>query len=237
MQDSERDLARRLARVREAMADAVARRGSGATPTLLAVSKLQPIDRIREAMALGVEDLAESYAQELRDKQAAIGESPPRWHFIGALQSNKLKLLVGHAILHTIDRVGLVEQAERRAAALGITVDTLVQVNLAGEHQKAGAAPHEVPKLLDAFASTPRVRCTGFMLIPPAAASEPTRAWFRGLRELRDRLAETPRVNVHLRELSMGMTGDFEIAIEEGATMVRIGTAIFGERIVSVTQR
>ncbi|HXU64305.1 MAG TPA: YggS family pyridoxal phosphate-dependent enzyme, partial [Polyangia bacterium] len=172
----------------------------------------------------------ENYGQELRDKRTALAAdpAPPTWHFIGPLQSNKVKYVAGQvALVHTIDAPALLEAFEAR----GVPQDCLVQVNVAGEAQKRGVAPAELPALLDRFATATHVRCAGLMLIPPLS-DDPgaARPHFAGLRALRDREAARARPNVALRELSMGMSGDFEIAIAEGATLVRVGTAIFGAR-------
>ena len=200
------------------------------------MSKRQPIDKLVAAHAAGLRDFGENYAQELRDKQGLwADERAARWHYIGALQSNKLKYLVGKvALIHTVDRPQLVAAIDRRAAQAGVVQDTLVEVALAGEAQKGGVSPEQLPAVLDAYAGAEHraVRCVGLMLMPPAATEpELTRPWFRQLRALRDQLVEAgARPGVAMRELSMGMSGDFEIAIEEGATLVRVGTAVFGPR-------
>ena len=222
-------IAGNVARIRERIAAAVARRGPGPEPVLIGAAKTQPLAAIQAAVAAGLGDVGENYAQELRDKVAAIGRDPPRWHFIGALQRNKVRLVVGQAaLIHTVDRPALVEALGARAAALGVVQEVLVEVNLAGEAQKAGAREVDLPALLDAFAAAPALRCRGLMIIPPG--EEPGRPYFARLREVRDRLVASPRPGVALDHLSMGMSGDFEAAIEEGATMVRVGTAIFGAR-------
>ncbi len=225
----------RLAAVRQRIRDAIERRGPGTEVTLVGVGKRHPVSLLEQAHAAGLTDFGENYAQELRDKlrdfRGAPGRGVPKWHFIGALQSNKVKYVVGHcALIHTVDRPGLVEAIERRGATQDVVSEVLVEVNL-GEAQKAGVAPADLPALLDRFADSPHVRCVGLMIIPPpVAAQEDARPHFRRLRSLRDELASTPREGVELRHLSMGMSGDFEIAIEEGATIVRVGTAIFGAR-------
>jgi len=155
-----------------------------------------------------------------------------RWHFIGALQRNKVKYVIGlAALVHTVDGPAVLAEIEGQAAKRGIVQRVLVEVNVGGEASKSGLGPGQLDGLLDAFASTPHVRCEGLMTIPPlGAAPEATRPYFQALRALRDRAASTPRPNVALRELSMGMSADYAVAIEEGATLVRVGTAIFGER-------
>jgi pyridoxal phosphate enzyme (YggS family) len=233
MADSDSDITNNLAVLRERIAAAVARRGPGPDVRLIGVSKLQPLAKITAAAAAGLHDFGENYAQELRDKLRDWPiEHAVRWHYIGALQSNKLKYLVGKVtLIHTVDRVELIQQIDRVAARAGVVQEFLIEVDLAGETQKAGAEPAALPSLLDACAHIERARCVGLMIIPPADEPEATRPYFRSLRELRDQLNVGPtRPNVDLRELSMGMSADFEVAIEEGATLVRVGTAIFGVR-------
>jgi pyridoxal phosphate enzyme (YggS family) len=226
-----------LVTLRGRIAAAVARRGPGPEVRLIGVGKRQPLEKLAEAHAAGLHDFGENYAQELRDKlREWPSEHAVRWHYIGALQSNKLKYLVGQvALIHTVDRVELIEQIDRMvdrlAARADVVQEFLIEVNLAGEAQKAGADPAELPTLLDACTKLERSRCVGLMIIPPADEPEATRPYFSRLRELRDQLSSgPPRPNVDLRELSMGMSADFEVAIEEGATLVRVGTAIFGAR-------
>lgn len=226
------DIAANLARVRERIAAAVERRGPGPAVTLIGVSKRQPVTALRAALAAGLADLGENYAQELHAKQEApeLAGLPVRWHFIGALQSNKARLVVGNALIHTVDRASLVTAIAARARPLGRVQDVLVEVNLGGEAQKAGVEPSALPALLDAIAAQDgALRCLGLMLIPPVDEPERSRPYFAALRELAARGAGG-RPHVELRELSMGMSGDYEVAIAEGATMVRVGTAIFGAR-------
>jgi len=224
------DVAARLAHVQQRIADAERKRGPGPRVRLIGVGKRQPEESLRAAIAAGLQDLGENYAQELRDRLAAIGHDPPTWHFIGAVQSNKVKHVVGKTFIHTVDRGSLLEAIDKRAATVGTVQDVLVEVNIGLEPAKAGIEPAEAPALLDSFASLEHVRCRGLMIIPPEGAPDRTRAHFCALRELRDELARTPRPNVDLAELSMGMSTDYEEAILEGSTMVRVGTAIFGPR-------
>ncbi|MCA9718470.1 MAG: YggS family pyridoxal phosphate-dependent enzyme [Myxococcales bacterium] len=220
-----------LARVAAATARRVPEAQGAPPPRLIGVSKRHSLDAIRELRAAGLRDFGENYAQEFQGKHAALaGDDELRWHFIGALQTNKVKLVVGHALIHTVDRARLLDAIERRARALGVTQRVLVELQLAPEEGKAGLRADELPALLDRFAACERVRCCGLMIIPPPGEPEETRPYFAELRRLRDRLAGTPRANVELRELSMGMSADFEIAIEEGATLIRVGTALFGSR-------
>ncbi|HLK89081.1 MAG TPA: YggS family pyridoxal phosphate-dependent enzyme [Polyangia bacterium] len=213
-----------------------AERAAGRAPgsvRLLAVSKKMPPDDVRAAMAAGQRAFGENYAQELRDKRAALAgaPAPPEWHYIGPLQSNKVKYVAGQvALVHTVDSAALLEAI----AARGAPQACLVQVNVAGEAQKRGLPPADLPALLDRFAALPNVTCAGLMLIPPLTEDpDQARPHFAALRALRAREAAIARPNVDLRELSMGMSGDLEAAIAEGATIVRVGTAIFGARLAS----
>jgi PLP dependent protein len=198
--------------------------------TLVAVSKTQPPEAIREAYAAGQRDFGENYAQEWRDKAAALADLPDLvWHFIGGLQTNKVKYLVAGdaaapraAWVHTVDRLALAEELSKRSARRGATTRVLLEVNVAGEAAKSGCAPGEVPALADAVAALPALELRGLMCIPPAEGDP--RPHFQRLRALRDGLDRA------LPDLSMGMSGDYEAAIEEGATIVRVGTAVFGSR-------
>jgi pyridoxal phosphate enzyme (YggS family) len=216
-------------RARIVAAEKAAGRAPGSV-TLLAVSKKMPPEDVRAAIAAGQRAFGENYAQELRDKRAALAAdpTPPEWHYIGPMQSNKVKYVAGQvALVHTVDSIALLEAI----AARGVPQACLVQVNVAGEAQKRGAAPADLPALLDRFAALLNVTCAGLMLIPPLTDDpEDARPHFAALRALRDREAARARPNVDLRELSMGMSGDLEAAIAEGATIVRVGTAIFGAR-------
>lgn len=223
--------AERLNAVRERMEAAMAHRGPGPAVTLVGVSKRHPPAAILEALDAGLYDLGENYAQELRDKRRAIDDPRARWHFIGPLQTNKVKYVVGGtALVHTVDRPELLEALERRAAGHDVDVDVLVQVNVAHEGVKSGVDPDALPDLLDRFADVQRVRCRGLMVIPPIGPPEATRPHFVALRQLRDAMASRARPGVELSQLSMGMSADFEVAIEEGASIVRVGTALFGTR-------
>jgi PLP dependent protein len=220
-----------LARVRDRVA--AAERGAGRPPgsvRLVAVSKKMTADDVRAALAAGQRLFGESYGQELRDKRAALaGDAPaPEWHFIGPLQGNKVKYVAGQvALVHSVDSLSLAEAIEARR----VPQACLVQVNVAGESSKHGVAPDALPALLDRFATFAHLRCAGLMLIPPLGASpETARPHFAALRALRDAEQARARPNVDLAELSMGMSEDFEVAIAEGATLVRVGTAIFGRR-------
>jgi PLP dependent protein len=190
--------------------------------TLVAVSKARPAEAVREAYAAGQRDFGENYAQEWRAKADALADLPDlRWHFVGGLQTNKVKYLAGrvHAI-HAVDREELAREISRRFGQKGAVVRVFLEVNAGGEATKGGCSPADAPRLAAAVRSLPAVELAGLMCIPPP--DEDPRPHFRLLRALRDELG--------LRELSMGMTADWRIALEEGATAIRIGTAIFGER-------
>jgi len=208
-------IAANLAEIRRALPPGV---------TLVAVSKTQPASAIREAYAAGQRDFGENYAQEWREKAAALADLEDlRWHFIGALQTNKVKYLAGRvASVHTVDREALAEEISRRWAAVGQVARVYLEVDVGGEAQKAGCPPDRVGALLARVRALPSVEAMGLMCIPPAEGDP--RPHFRALR----RLAEEHG----LRGLSMGMSGDWPAAVEEGATVVRVGTAVFGARPV-----
>jgi PLP dependent protein len=227
-------LHRNLADVRTRLCAAATRVGRApASVTLVAVSKTHPPEAVRAVYAAGQRVFGENYGQELRDKAASLADlGDLEWHFIGPLQRNKVKYVVGTAaMVQSVGSVELMDELQRRAEARGITLPCLVEVNIAGEQTKSGVPPAEIASLLDAFAARPRLRCLGLMTMPPFVDDPAeSRPHFRALRALRDALAAQPRPGVELQHLSMGMTQDFEVAIEEGATIVRVGTAIFGVR-------
>jgi PLP dependent protein len=191
--------------------------------SVIAVSKTVEIERIKLAIEAGVKSLGENRVQEARDKVAALGRPVP-WHLIGSLQTNKARDAVQlFDWIHSVDREELARELDRRAHQSGRSVKVLVQVNVGEEPQKGGVKPSELKSLLDAMAGLGNLNVRGLMCIPPAAeTAEASRPWFKRLRDLRDAAG--------LEHCSMGMSGDFEVAIEEGATMVRVGTAIFGPR-------
>ena len=218
------DIRANLERVRERIARAAERAGRQADDVLLVgVSKTVDVARIREALVAGLGTLGENRVQEARVKIAELGRPVP-WHLVGHLQTNKAKEAIElFDVIHSVDRLELARECDRRARARGRAVETLVEVNVAGEASKSGVAPDGLAPLLDAIASLAHVRVRGLMAIPPEGRDpEACRPWFRALAKL--------GAQHGLAELSMGMSGDFEVAIEEGATMVRIGTAIFGPR-------
>lgn len=225
-------IAENLAAVRRRIEAAARRVGRDpAEVRLVAVSKTVSVERLREAVAAGQLLFGENYLQEARPKIATLGEGVT-WHFVGHLQSRKAKGVVElFDLIHSVDRLKLAQALEEAAARLGKIQDILIQVNLSGEESKSGASPEEVADLLAEVGKMPHLRVLGLMTMPPWFADpEQVRPYFRALRELRDRLRELRVAGTALPELSMGMSGDFEVAVEEGATLVRVGTAIFGER-------
>jgi pyridoxal phosphate enzyme (YggS family) len=221
------EIAAGLDSVRRRIADAERAAGRSARSVrLVAISKKMPAADVQIALDAGQLDFGENYGQELRDKRAAVPGA--RWHFVGPLQTNKVKYVAGQvALIHSVDSIALLDAIDAR----GVPQACLVQVNVAGERQKRGVAVADLPPLLDHFAKLANVRCEGLMVIPPVGDEpEASRASFAALRSLRDQNAGGTRPHVDLRELSMGMSHDLEVAVAEGATLVRIGTAIFGER-------
>lgn len=218
------DIRANLERVRERIARAAERAGRRAESVrLVGVSKTVEVARIRAAVAAGLMALGENRVQEARVKISELGR-PVEWHLVGQLQTNKAKDAVElFDLIHSLDRPELGRELDRRGRQRGRPVEVLVQVNLAGEARKGGVAPEGLDALLEGLAGLDHVRARGLMTVPPQTPDpEDARARFRALAKLGERHA--------LPELSMGMSGDFEIAIEEGATMVRVGTAIFGPR-------
>lgn len=198
---------------------------------LIAVSKKKPADLIIQAAAAGQPLFGESYVQEFIDKYQQIS-TPVRWHFIGALQSNKVKYLRGTTeLIHSVDRYSLAKEINKQWAAIEQTANILIQVNVGAEQSKAGATPESVEELIRRIAALPNVRIQGLMALPPYHDDlEQVRPWFRQLRQLAQQIDDLHIPQVCMDTLSMGMSHDFEIAIEEGATLIRVGTAIFGER-------
>ncbi len=191
-----------------------------------------PVEVVREAIEAGVTDLGENYIQEAREKFNTLANLPVAWHFIGHLQSNKAKYAVRmFDLIHSVDSLKLATALDRYAEKIDRVQPILIQVNVAREDSKSGIYAEEALPLVKAVAGMKNISLQGLMTIPPYFnAPEKVRPFFAALRELRDRIRKEGIANIEMNELSMGMTGDFEAAIEEGATMVRIGTAIFGER-------
>lgn len=219
------------ARIRRAAQDAG--RASDAV-RLLAVSKTFGLDHVRAAVAAGQQDFGENRVQEALQKIDGSADFKIRWHLIGTLQSNKVRKAVPRfAAIHSVDSQRLLEAIDAAAADSGTSPQLLVQVDLAGEATKHGAPPAEAMDIVRAAARCRAARCVGLMTIPPFLEQpEDVRPYFAQLRDLRDRLVKEGLDPGMLRELSMGMSHDFEIAVQEGATTVRLGTAIFGKRQV-----
>jgi pyridoxal phosphate enzyme (YggS family) len=219
-----------LEEIKRRIADAA--RLAGRDPAdvqLVAVTKTVGLERLRQAVAAGQTLFGENYVQEAKTKIASLGPGLT-WHFIGHLQSNKAKAAVElFDLIHSVDRASLAQALEQAVARADKIQNILLQVNVAGEASKSGTAPEHAEDLLREISKMPHLRVLGLMTMPPWFDDpERVRPYFRALRELRDRLR-----GLHLAELpelSMGMTGDFEAAVSEGATLVRIGTAIFGQR-------
>jgi pyridoxal phosphate enzyme (YggS family) len=228
-------IAANLGDVRQRMAAAAQRRGRRPDEvTLVAVSKTQPMAAIAAAYAAGQRDFGENRVEELWEKvpeAGRLGLAEIRWHLIGTVQSRKSGQAVGPFVLiHSVDRFKLANRLSRDAQAAGRVMDVLLEVNISGEASKHGFAPGEVLEAAPVLAGLPGIRVQGLMTMAPLeAAPEATRPVFRGLCQLRDELAAVcPQIE--WRHLSMGMTNDFEVAVEEGATLVRVGSAIFGPR-------
>ena len=199
--------------------------------TLIAVSKTKPVSDIREAMACGIRVFGENKVQEIRDKTAEITEDLD-WHMIGHLQANKVKYLPGVAcMIHSVDNRKLADEIEKQAARHDLVMDVLIEVNMAGEDTKFGLAPEQVIDFVKEISILPHLCIRGLMTIAPYTDDpESNRVYFKGLRELKDKINALDISGVKMDTLSMGMTGDYQVAIEEGATFVRVGTGIFGER-------
>lgn len=213
--------------------DAAARRAGRdpASVRLVAVAKTKPAWMIDAAAEGGATCIGENYVQEALAKQGEV-RAKVEWHLVGALQTNKAKMVVGKfALLHALDSEKLARELDKRAAAANVArVDALVEVNVAGEATKAGVAPGEIAPLLATLRDLPRLRVRGLMAMPPPEDGERNRKWFRLVADLAKELRAKEALAHDAAELSMGTTSDFEAAIEEGATLVRIGTALFGPR-------
>jgi hypothetical protein len=225
-------IADNLLRVKERMAEAAIRGGRAADSVkLVGATKNVAVHRIREAVSAGLEILGENYVQEAQDKiEQLSGEV--RWHFIGHLQTNKAKYAVKlFDLIETVDSIRLADELNRRAQRLGRVIPITIQVNLAGEISKGGVQAIECISLIRQISELSHLQIKGLMTMPPFF-NQPERArpYFRQLRELSREIAEAQLPGMEMKELSMGMSGDFEVAIEEGATLVRVGTAIFGQR-------
>ncbi len=226
------DVSENIRRIRERISAAALRSGRDPKSVrLMAVTKTVSDDRIQSAIEAGIEIIGENYVQEAKRKIELMGKRA-EWHLIGHLQTNKAKYAVRlFDMIHSVNRLSLAEELNRRAAAAGTVCRVLIEVNLGGEDSKSGAPPGEAPVLIRTVAAMPNLSIRGLMTMAPWYDDpEKARPCFAGLRALRDRVAAENIPNVTLQELSMGMTDDFEVAVEEGSTIVRIGRAIFGER-------
>ena len=199
--------------------------------TLIAVSKTKPVEMLSTIYNQGIRDFGENKVQEMCNKMEQLA-SDIRWHMIGHLQTNKVKYIVGHTtLIHSVDSLHLAKEIEKQAEKKDVTVDILVEVNIAEEESKFGIHKEETYELGRQIAALPHVHICGLMTIAPYVENpEDNRMYFRGIRQLSVDIAEQNIDNVDMDVLSMGMTGDYMVAIEEGATMVRVGTGIFGER-------
>jgi pyridoxal phosphate enzyme (YggS family) len=223
-------VAENLAHVREQIAQAAAKAGRAVDEIeLVAITKTHPAEKVREAVEAGQTLFGESRVQEARVKIPEL-PSAVRWHFVGHLQKNKIRhALPLFELIHSVDSLALAEDVNRIAEEEGLHPRVLLEVNVAGEGSKFGFSPDKLRAQMESLLGLPRLSILGLMTIPPLAdEAEASRKYFVGLRELRDRLQT--EFHVDLAQLSMGMTNDFPIAVVEGATLVRVGTAIFGER-------
>lgn len=228
----ETDIVSNVMGIRQRMAAAAERCGRNHEDiNLMAVSKTVPPERVHEAIKAGITWFGENYVQEAREKIPAVGQNVS-WHMIGHLQTNKVKYVV-HLFdwIHSVDRIELARELDKRAAQNQRTLKVLIEVNVSGEVSKSGAEPSRVLELVRQISVMPNLNVQGLMTMPPFFENpEEARPYFVALRRLRDKIEGENIPGVQMKELSMGMTGDFEVAIEEGATIIRVGRAIFGER-------
>lgn len=226
------DIAENIRLVKQRIEAAAARAGRNPSDIqLMAVSKTVLPERIGEAINAGLTLFGENYVQEAREKIPAIGKNVS-WHMIGHLQTNKAKYVV-HLFdaIHSVDRLELAQELSKRAGQIKRHLDILIEINVAGEASKSGVAPDEALNLIRQIAVLPNLSIRGLMTMPPFCDNpEESRPYFKALRALRDEIAKAAIDGVSMDELSMGMTDDFEVAIEEGATILRVGRAIFGQR-------
>jgi len=230
--EEERMIRENLEIVQKEIADACRRAGRDRDEvTLIAVSKTKPISIIREAYEAGIRDFGENRVQEMVEKMQEL-PSDIRWHMIGHLQKNKVKYLVGRtALIHSVDSLALAEEISREAVKRNVCADILIEVNVAEEESKFGVSVREAASLVDGIAVLPGIRVRGLMTVaPPVGQAEENRTYFRELAHLAVDIGHRNIDNVNMCLLSMGMTGDYPVAIEEGASYVRVGTGIFGGR-------
>ena len=227
-------VASNLADVQQRMARAALSAGRDPSSVrLIAVSKTFPLEAVREAYDAGQREFGENRVQEALQKIERSADLSIRWHLLGHLQTNKArKAGAAFAVIQSVDSIELLEKLDRAAGEAGHSPELLIQVDLAGEATKSGVPPQEVPRLFDAAAACRAARVVGLMTLPPLPETpEDSRRWFRQLRELHEGWRASGVPAAMLRDLSMGMSGDFEVAIQAGATIVRVGTAIFGSRL------
>lgn len=226
-------IAENVAAVKENIAAAAFRCGRSPDEIkLVAATKMNDAGRVRQAIAAGVDICGENRVQELQEKYALGAYEGCPLHFIGHLQKNKVKYIVGKVgLIHSVDSVALASEINKRAAALGIVQDILLEVNIGAEPAKSGFAPGELSCALDAMAGFGSIRVLGLMAIPPICEkSEENRVYFRRMKQLFIDIGQKKYDNVCMLLLSMGMSADYEVAVEEGASLVRVGTGIFGAR-------
>jgi pyridoxal phosphate enzyme (YggS family) len=222
-----------LTRVRDGICRAANRAGRNPDEvTLVVVTKTFGVDTVQNAIAAGVADIGENYVQEARKKIEVVGKEAVRWHFIGGLQTNKAKYVVRlFDLVHSVDGYDLAAEIDRRAAADGRVIDILIQVDISREAQKSGVMEEDLVDFIRTIALMPHIAVKGLMGMPPFGREpEASRPYFRRMRRLFEEAASLLIPAVDMKELSMGMSNDFEVAVEEGATMVRVGTAVFGQR-------
>ena len=197
----------------------------------LVVSKTIDVPRIKEAVACGMTSLGENKVQEIMDKYEPMGEGI-KWHLIGHLQTNKVKYIIDKVeLIHSVESIKLAEEISKRAVAKGVTANILLEENVAGEESKFGIKPEECEQMVREISVMPNIVIKGLMTVAPAVENEEeNRKYFRQMKQLLVDINSKKIDNVNMTELSMGMTGDYEVAIEEGATIVRIGTGVFGAR-------
>jgi PLP dependent protein len=227
------EIAENIARVQERIASACRRAGRPAESVrLIAISKTMPAERIREAFEAGQRDFGENRVQEAAAKRPALADLAATWHLVGHLQSNKAKPARElFQWIHSVDSARLAERLDKMPATGGEKLPLLIEVNLGGEESKSGATESDVPAIAEALSALETVEVRGLMTVPPFLEDpEQVRPYFRRLRELAAHISQRNLPRIKIQELSMGMSHDFEVAIEEGSTMVRVGTAIFGKR-------
>ncbi|KAF0159544.1 MAG: alanine racemase [Syntrophaceae bacterium] len=229
----ETDIRSNISLIRQRIEAASARSGRDPRSVrLMAVSKTVALERIREALEAGITLLGENYVQEAREKIPAIGHAA-EWHMIGHLQTNKVKYVVNlFDWIHSVDRLELARELDKRAGQNNRRLNVLIEVNVSGEESKNGMEPDAALELVRQVSLLPNISVRGLMTMPPYSDNpENSRPYFQALRKLRDEISAAAIPNIRMDELSMGMTDDFEVAIEEGTTIIRVGRAIFGTRL------